>query len=149
MQLPPKLQVRVKPGVRPDVRLDQLLVGLVLRYNRRDYYATLLGLTDARGELVVIGEELERRYAEDQRRFPMDYRLSLGALDGIAVVGLGGGRDFDARRATALESPLLASMYRTWWEKAQNQEVAADETAVTCDGSPVEALLTARRVGIP
>jgi len=148
MQFPTALRVRVNPGYRHDIRVDQLLVGLVLRHRARDYYSTLLGLTNVRGELEVGGEELRRRYLQDQRLFPMDYKLSLETLDETAIVGLGGGRDFEASRATALQAPLLDPSYREWWRAAQNQEVAEDETTIACNGTPVEAVLTARRIGL-
>ena len=149
MRLPGEFVVRVRPGTRPDIRLDSLLVGLVLRHNHRDYYATLLGLTDRQGILRVSGSEIEQQYHQDQHLFPMDYKLTLEQCDPVATVGLAGGREFEERRANALRSALLATECRSWWEEARNEELAADETAVTLDGSRAEVQLTARRVGVP
>jgi hypothetical protein len=149
MLLPDDFVVRVKRGTHPDVRLDSLLIGLVLRHNHRDYYATLLGLTDDQGMLRVAGALVEQQYKEDQGLFPMDYKLKLAQCDPAAIVSLAGGRDFEERRANALRSPLLAPTARSWWADAQNEGLAADEAALTLGGSQATVQLTARRIGVP
>jgi hypothetical protein len=149
MHLPGELLVRVKRGIHPDVRVDSLLIGLVLRHHSRDYYATLLGLTDDQGNLRVARNALEDQFREDQRLFPMDYKVMLDECDAVAIVGLAGGRDFAGRRANALKSPFLTPSARSWWATAQNEGVAADEAAVTLSGDAATVELTARRVGLP
>ena len=149
MHLPDEVAVRVKRATHPDVRLDSLLIGLVLRHHNRDYYATLLGLTNGQGILRVTGGLLEEQYNEDQRLFPMDYKLRLDECNAVAIVSLAGGRDFSERRANALKSPVLAPSARAWWAEAQNDGLAADEAAVTLDGASTAVELTARRIGLP
>jgi hypothetical protein len=148
-QLPSKLLIQVTPGFHKDVRVSELLVSLLIRYQGRTYYSTLLGLTDAAGRLEVSGDVIARDYRESQRQFPMDYRLTIAQCDPTAVVGIGGGPDFSARRTAALESAMISEPYRRWWAAARDEEVAADQTAITLDGAAAEARLTARRVGVP
>lgn len=147
--LPEELRVKVVPGFHGDVRVNDLLVGLQFRHSGRTYYSTLLGLTNGAGELEVSGAALARDYRLSQQEFPMDYRLKLEQCDDTAIVGIGGGADFEARRALALAAPLLREPYRSWWAAAHDEEVAADQTAVALDGTSKQACLTARRVGVP
>src|SRR5262245_39073954 len=107
MHLPDEFVVRVKRGTDPDVCLDSLLIGLVRRTHNRDYYSTLLGLTDGQGMLRMARGVMEEQYKEDQRLFPMDYKLRLDECDPVAIVSLAGGTEFTESRAKALKSPLL------------------------------------------
>ena len=148
-EFPSALRIQVVPALRSDVPVRQLLVGLNIRHRGRTYYGTILGLTDEHGALEVTGHMLRDDYCDSQHDFPMDYKLAIAECDPEAIVGLGGGREFEAHRSLALQSPLVREPFRSWWAVAQNNGVAATETAIVLNGTVVEAQLFARRVGVP
>ncbi len=147
--LPSRLRVRVVPALHAELPVARLLIGLTIQWHGRDYFSTLLGLTDLAGALEITGEEIASNHRLQQSFFPMDYKLTLEECDHTAIVDLGGGRDFDDRRTYALSSPLVIEPYRTWWRDATNQAIAADQVAIEMNGDSVEAVLKARRIGIP
>ena len=144
---PRSLRVEVRSADSSAV--SQLLVGLRVRHRLRTYYSTLLGLTDANGQLAVTGEELAADYAESQKDFPMDYKLPMAEWDPSIIVDLAGGAEFEQSRATALAAPLLDDRYRRMWTAARNTAVASQVVAVPLDGGEAAIALTARRPGPP
>lgn len=95
---------------------SDVLVAVNLLVSTRYYYGNLVGLTDGAGRVSITSEELERRYASDQARFPMDYKLELIACDAIAeVVLLSEAEVVDATRAIEADfsvSPAIQGFYR-------------------------------------
>jgi hypothetical protein len=129
--------------------VSQLLVRLRIRHELRTYYSTLLGLTDANGELTVTGEQLAADYVESQKDFPMDYKLPTTAWDANILIDLAGGDGFELSRANALGAPLLGDRFRRMWAAARNTDVASQVVAVPLDGGDAIVGFTARRPGPP
>jgi hypothetical protein len=142
-------EIRVELRSTDGSAVDHLLIGLTVRHHGRSYYNTLLGLSDPDGVLVVDGASLAADHLAAQHLFPMDYRLPPADWDEHAIVSLADGRDFEARRRCALESPMLSPAARELWSAARNTGLAAATGPVALDGRSATVALPVRRVGFP
>jgi hypothetical protein len=145
--LPPELGVCLESPGEPDVRLNGLLVALDLLVGGQYYYGTHVGLTDDEGRASLTAEELQLNFQEDQRQFPMDYKVPLSECDAMVRVRVEGGASFSSRQAAAL-SPLTAPAARQRWAKARNAEFRSTSTTITLASSqsPVELRLAIERL---
>jgi len=144
---PRSLHVRVRSADGSTV--DKLLIGLRIRHDLRTYYSTLLGLTDANGELTVTEAQLATDYVESQQDFPMDYKLPMAVWDPNILIDLAGGDGFGQSRAHALGAQLLSERFKQMWAAARNADVASQVAAVRLDGGAALVNFTTRRPGPP
>jgi len=121
-----------------------ILVALDLRYAGRAYYATHLGLTDSTGRARIDREALTQAFAEDQRLFPMDFRIPLSECDANATLRIEGGPQFRQRRAAAIASSLIAPDAAAAWRAATNDKVHGIEATVRLDNADLDGVVRAR-----
>ena len=128
MILPNRIEVQLVAPLGASAH--DLLVALDLRYDGRYYFGTLVGLTDSAGYVCISREEIERAFKEDQRLFPMYYRVPLSECDAEAIVRVEGGREF-MRRRTELDYPFISAETRAVWQRARNERIGSTSANVT------------------
>jgi hypothetical protein len=130
MELPRTIQVQLicdAPGFAP---LSDVLVALDILSLERYYYGTVLGLTDAAGHLRVERSSLERDFVENQRLFPMDYRVSLAQCDHQIAVRVLGGQEFERAQTAAETNALMSDNVRLAWRRARNTALASTSVRI-------------------
>lgn len=148
MSIPRRMSVRVVEAAsgRP---LEGILVFFNLQALGQDAFGGLVGLTDMTGHTALTDSELREQYQENQRAFPMDYKMKLEDYDSCIVVGVDGDDAFVQHQRAAMTSPLVAASARRLWAQARNRyirraaakaEYAIDSEAVTVV-LPVEPVL--------
>jgi hypothetical protein len=123
LRLPNQIAVQLVDPRGNDLREANVLIGLNLLHADRYYYGNLVGLTDSTGRTSITGKEIERRYASDQRNFPMDYKLELIECDAVGEVLLVSEEDIRGA-LDGLESFGDSAAYRRMYETARNGQFA-------------------------
>jgi hypothetical protein len=123
MKIPETTSVRVSLEPPKRTPLPGILVWFRLFLQRQPYFDGLVGLTDSGGVASVSASELVAQFAESQRLFPMDYKVSLDECDDEIEVGIDGNRDFAKARVAALKSGLVGTNATHAWSAAQNELV--------------------------
>lgn len=140
LRLPSRIDVQLVDSYGMQVSEVNILVAVNLLVSTRYYYGNLVGLTDSAGKASITSEALERRYASDQARFPMDYKLELVQCDSmIDVVLLSEAEVADAKQAIASDfsiSPAIRDMY----SRARNAQFAPALRRVHADSSSGDPL---------
>lgn len=120
LRLPNQIAVTLVNRYGEPLRQPDVLVGVNLLREGRYYYGNLVGLTDRDGRVLLEGAELERRYAADQRNFPMDYKVELIECDAIGeLVVLS--HDEISQALTSLESFGVSGDFRRMYARAANR----------------------------
>ena len=132
MKLPDILTVAVRQREGP---IAGALVWLTLRIQGRDYYSTNIGLTDAQGRVAITGSALEDMFRQDQRVFPMDYKVALQNCDNEVAIGVDGGHAFSENQGAALRSALTSPEAKRLWSLARNAQLRSAKTLVVVDVS--------------
>jgi len=126
-----------------------LLVVLTLRSAGRDYYGMIAGLSDDSGLVVLLRSSLEDQYRDDQKAFPMDYRIALGDCDPRISLLLRGGEDFAQQRSQLEKSPIVDVSSRELYARARNSLFWTASTTVDLDedvgGKVLDVTLRVRR----
>jgi hypothetical protein len=133
LKLPQHFRVRAffKDELSP---APAILVGLDFLVDGQYYFGTLIGLTDADGITSTSAHEVQATFLEEQRAFPMDYRLSLHDCDPAVRIVIEGGPAFTRRRADALASPVITRRFRGFWEQAHNAQIEPVSVLVPLEG---------------
>ncbi len=120
LRLPNQLAVTVVDRFGNVFRHSDILIGINLLLNGRYYYGNLFGLTDSDGRVSLAGTELEKRYAADQRAFPMDYKVELIECDPVGELVLLSHDDI-SRALSGLESFPASGEFRLMYSRATNR----------------------------
>lgn len=131
MKLPHAIEVNVslaegEPGV-------DLLVALDIHHAGRYYFGTLLGLTDRAGGVRADQATVVESFTENQRLFPMDYRVPLSDCDALAVLRIEGGKEFTERQASAVDSLFVTPATKALWRTAKNAGIQSSEIPLRLD----------------
>jgi hypothetical protein len=110
-----------------------LLVGLSLRYQGRDYFNTLVGLTGTDGAAELLGATLLADFRDSQRLFPMDYRVPLAECDPTAGIAVLGGDAFLRQRAAGQGIGYIPPAVHAQWARARNATVASTRIDLALD----------------
>jgi hypothetical protein len=122
LNIPDEIVVSVEsddPGLAP---IGDLLVAADFQLDGRYYYGALLGLTDTKGVLRRTREDLLDGFFENQRTFPMDYKVSLEDCDGVVTLRIPGGHSFVEALKT-VEDGLVRPEWRQDYLKARNRDI--------------------------
>jgi len=147
LTLPVALNVQVHFIGEPNAPAAGVLVALDVFHQGRSYYATHVGVTDARGGVSRTGSELASDFREDQRLFPMDLRVPLERCDPVLRIRLDGGPEFEARRTAAMASGLVTPSAKARWQAARNLAIrpATVSVPLDTDGSSVNVQVEVER----
>ena len=132
MRLPSSIEVTVRCDER---RVPNILVWVSFRRGGHDYFRTHIGLTSTTGIASATGAEIEDSYRENQRLFPMDFKVPLAGCDNEMVVGIEGAQEFRARQSGALSSDLTSESAKQRWRAAENHLVDSATSTVVAPGN--------------
>jgi hypothetical protein len=124
MDLPAAIQIRLVSDAVGIAELSEVLVALDVLHQGRYYFGAVLGLTDTAGRLHIERSDIEQSFTENQRLFPMDYRVSLAQCDAQIAVRVLGGLDFAEAQTAAEENAFMPAEVRDLWRRARNRRLA-------------------------
>ena len=122
-----------------------ILVALRLLVARQVYYADVMGLTDRDGQVVLTREQLEHKFRENQKAFPMDYRIPLVDCDPAFRIVVPGGADFVEMQRQVADTRWVAPDVRATYERAQNVQFNTTAQQVDVTGVATDVL----RIAVP
>jgi hypothetical protein len=121
MHFPSKLTVQLTSVDPVASNIADILVAIDIRVGGQYYYGTVVGLSDALGRVEITRRQLDDQFTNDQRLFPMDYKIALAHCDDVIGVRILGGAEFrDAQRAARLNAHMDPDI-RLLWNRAQNR----------------------------
>jgi hypothetical protein len=139
-RLPNEIIVHVRTLSNGGSPLADLLVSLQLYWHGSYYYGDLIGLTDEFGNARITRDRILRDFDEDQRLFPMDYKVPIDQIDPVAGILVRGHSDFVAARSALEANPLVASDVRAAYMRARNEAVRTGGVQVNLPRSTADRL---------
>jgi hypothetical protein len=137
LEFPKLLQVQLVASDSSRVNLMDILISVQFPLQGQYYYGTNLGLTDSRGSAQITRELIELHFRNDQKAFPMDYRIPLEECDSTISVLVRGGLDFNVMKEGVLHNPIVQSDVVKSYTRARNSQV--ETTSVQLDLSTVSS----------
>lgn len=145
LHLPKLIEVHVlmRDSDRPRANV---LVALHLNVGGRYYYGGTLGLTDVNGTTRLRRDEVVAGFEDDQKTFPMDFKVPLSECDSIAALVIRGNGEFTELRRSVETSTLVLPRFRAMWRAAENETV--ESTSLPIDFGLLKSVDETMRVTI-
>jgi hypothetical protein len=128
LNLPAAFAIELK-GEPTDI--DRILVAGELFHTGRYYFGGILALTDAAGHVTFSRDSIVGAFEENQRLFPMDFRVPIEECDSTVWFVLPGKDEFAVARRNALVSSMASTATKEMWRSAGNERIKPVRMPVT------------------
>jgi len=147
LRLPTRIEAHLIDTAGRALGEPGVLIAVNILSNGRYYFGNLVGLTNEAGVAAIEGVELELRFLDDRRRYPMDYKLELSECDELMEIVLLSADDIRQTSEAIEQGAEITPSIRSQYAAARNSNFTQAAVRVVGDapeGNSLKVFLTTR-----